>query len=130
MLIFKIHFSAAGPGVHHYASSFERRSKDAIFSKESYESQKQALGDDFYAETDVTTVSTYKPDSERMDAMVAELAKQGTKRKEFHRRRTFKEEDDVTFINEANRQLNQKLDRQYGKATASIKESLERGSAL
>lgn len=120
-----------GPSVDQYASSFARRSKDAKFNKEAYEAQKEALGDDFYAEAhEVSAPTAFQPEAERIDAMASELSKQGEKRKQFHRRRSFKEEKDITFINEANRKLNRQLDKHYGKATAAIKESLERGTAL
>jgi pre-mRNA-splicing factor SYF2 len=122
--------SISGPSVDQYASSFARRSRDVIHDRTAYEAQKEALGDDFYSDVSTASVSTFKPDSARVDAMVAELDKQGQKRREFHRRRAFKEEKDITFINEANRKFNKQLEKQYGKATAAIKESLERGSAL
>lgn len=123
--------SSLGPSIDQYASSFTRRSKDATFDRSAYEAQKEALGDDFYeggGDTDAS--AAHRPSRDRMDAMVAELSKQGGKRKDFSRRRTFKEEKDITFINEANRQFNKKLEKHYGKTTASVKESLERGTAL
>ena len=121
-----------GPSVTQYSSSFERRSKDVVHDREVYEAQKKAIGDDFYDEGESGSFSGlgFKPSADRMDAMVSELAKQGQKRKDFHRRRTFKEEKDITFINEANRKLNKQLEKSYGKATAAIKDSLERGTAL
>lgn len=117
-----------GPGVSHYASSFDRRSRDVVHDREAYEAQKEALGDDFYAEAGSATV--FQAEGERVEAMVAELKKQDSKRREFSRRRTFKEEKDITFINEANRRLNKQLDKHYGKATAAVKDALERGTAL
>jgi len=123
--------TSLGPSIDQYASSFARRSRDAKFNKEAYEAQREALGDDFYAEAhQVSVTSSFKPDTDHIDAMAAELKKQADKRSQFHRRRTFKEEKDITFINEANRKLNQQLDKHYGKATAAIKDSLERGTAL
>lgn len=106
-----------------------RRSKDAKFDREAYEAQKEKMGDQFVEGSD-GAVTDFQPDAERVDAMVAELAKQGSKRKEFHRRRTFKEEKDITFINEENRKFNRQLEKHYGKATAAIKDALERGTAL
>lgn len=90
------------------------------------------MGDDFYESGGAVSEEKpfHRPSADRLDAMVSELAKQGDKRKEFHRRRTFKEDKDITFINEANRQLNKNLEKHYGKATAAIKDSLERGTAL
>lgn len=120
-----------GANIDQFASSFEKRSKDAIFDRSAYEAQKEALGDDFYEAGNASEHGgVYQPSRDRIDAMASELAKQGAKRKEFHRRRTFKEEKDITFINEDNRKLNKQLEKHYGKATASIKESLERGTAL
>lgn len=121
-----------GPDVSQYASSFDRRSRDVVHDREAYEAQKEEMGEGFYEESGESGSSGagFKPSAERMDAMVAELTKQSQKRKDFHRRRSFKEEKDITFINEANRKLNKQLDKYYGKATAAIKDSLERGTAL
>jgi hypothetical protein len=52
------------------------------------------------------------------------------RRKEFSRRRTHLEDEDVTYINDRNRKFNKKLSRAYDSYTSEIKQNLERGTAL
>lgn len=52
------------------------------------------------------------------------------KRDQYHRRRMFDPDDEVSYINERNRKFNQKLSRFYDKYTGDIKEDLERGTAI
>jgi pre-mRNA-splicing factor SYF2 len=46
------------------------------------------------------------------------------------RRRAYDPNEDVGYINDKNRDFNQKIGRAYDKYTTEIKESLERGTAL
>jgi predicted transcriptional regulator len=48
----------------------------------------------------------------------------------FSRRRTFKDEKDVTSIDERNQKFNEKLERNYSKYSNEIKGNLERGTAM
>lgn len=67
---------------------------------------------------------------ENIDRMIEEMEKQEKRRKNFHRRRPYKEDEDVTYINEENRRFNIKVSRFYDKYTEDIRESVERGTAL
>jgi pre-mRNA-splicing factor SYF2 len=53
-----------------------------------------------------------------------------SKKAVFSRRRRFDAEETITYINEKNRNFNNRLDRAYGKVTKHIAEAVERGSAL
>ena len=52
------------------------------------------------------------------------------KKSKFSRKRHNEDEGDVTYINEKNKQFNQKLDRFYNKYTAEIRDSFERGTMI
>ena len=77
-----------------------------------------------------------------MDSVDHEREREGARRlaKELHRRsekskhskrvRLEFEESDVSYINKRNKMFNQKISRDYDKATAEIKQNLERGTAL
>jgi pre-mRNA-splicing factor SYF2 len=67
---------------------------------------------------------------EALDAMVAELNAKEAQRKAFSRRRAFRADADVDFINERNQHFNKKLQRAFGVHTAETKANLERGTAL
>ena len=66
---------------------------------------------------------------EGLDRMLNELEKSDHKRKEFHRRRAVNEAQG-DHINDANRRFNARIERQLGKYSIDIKQSLERGTAL
>lgn len=51
-------------------------------------------------------------------------------RKKFSRRRTFREDAEITYINEENEVFNKKISRAYDQHTKEIKASFERGTAL
>jgi len=62
--------------------------------------------------------------------MAKEVNERIEKQNTFSRRRAFNEEKDVTSINERNRKFNEKLERNYSKYAAEIKQNFERGTAL
>lgn len=106
-----------------------KRQKKVEFSREHYEEKKKAIGEEnFYGKNDIVLSSDV--DKDRVELLVKELEQQEKKRKGFHRRRPYKEDEDVTYINDFNRRFNIKANRAYGKYTEEIKESLERGTAL
>lgn len=51
-------------------------------------------------------------------------------RRQYSRRRNFHENKDVDYINDRNKNFNDKLQRFFQKDTAEIKANLERGTAL
>ena len=76
-----------------------------------------------------------------MDSVDPEKEREGARRlaNELHRRlhKSVKKrnriefaEEDVTYINKRNKEFNRKISRNYDRATAEIKHSLERGTAL
>ena len=73
-----------------------------------------------------------KADRAAVDRLVADIKKAEEVRLKKRRDRGRAEEgaEDVTFINEKNKQFNMKLARFYNKYTADIRESFERGTAI
>ncbi|KAF2758372.1 SYF2-domain-containing protein [Pseudovirgaria hyperparasitica] len=72
-----------------------------------------------------------KPDKAAVDRLVSDLKKAEEIRMRKRRDRGLEEEGgDVTYINQKNKQFNEKLARFYNKYTADIRESFERGTAL
>lgn len=73
-----------------------------------------------------------KPDKKAVDRLVGELKKAeevaNKKRKERQARNG--DDADVTYINDKNKQFNQKLSRFYNKYTAEIRDSFERGTMI
>lgn len=67
---------------------------------------------------------------EGVDAMVAELNAKQAQRAAFSRRRAFRTDADVDYINSRNAHFNKKIERAFGTHTAEIKANLERGTAL
>ncbi|KAN0047746.1 hypothetical protein ACTA71_002131 [Dictyostelium dimigraforme] len=66
---------------------------------------------------------------ENINAMKQELLKNQENRRNF-KRKAFKEEEDINYINEENRLFNQKVSRAYDKYTVETRQNLERGTAL
>lgn len=106
-----------------------KRQKRAQFSREEYEAQKERKGDAFFAGADTTVIHS-EIGKGRVDVMLAELQEQEERRKNFSRRRAFNDDDDVTYINESNRNFVKKLSRAYDQYTHEIAENIERGTAL
>lgn len=86
-------------------------------------------------ETEIyTPVSTLRGDKEReaegARRLAADMHRRIEKQKKNKRDRIEFEAEDVSFINKRNKVFNQKIGRNYNKATAQIQENLERGTAL
>ncbi|RYP71237.1 hypothetical protein DL771_004929 [Monosporascus sp. 5C6A] len=86
----------------------------------------------FYSTADSTAFVENKPDRAAVDRLVSDLKKAEEVRMRKRRERMAKngDEGDVTYINEKNKQFNQKLSRFYNKYTADIRDSFERGTAI
>ncbi|RKU40314.1 Pre-mRNA-splicing factor syf2 [Coniochaeta pulveracea] len=86
----------------------------------------------FYSTADSTSFAEHKADKAAVDRLVADLQKAEAvslkKRKE--RMANSGDDADVTYINEKNKQFNQKLGRFYNKYTAEIRDSFERGTMI
>jgi pre-mRNA-splicing factor SYF2 len=75
----------------------------------------------------------HKPSKEAIDRLVDDLDKGEAARRKARAARGLKDEEaggDVTYINQKNKQFNDKLSRFYNKYTTEIRESFERGTAI
>lgn len=86
----------------------------------------------FYSTADTTTFNENKPDKSSVDRLVADMkrAEEQSLKKRKERMAKNGDDDDVTYINEQNKQFNQKLARFYDKYTAEIRDSFERGTMI
>lgn len=84
----------------------------------------------FYSTADTIGFTENKPDRAGVDKLVADLRKAEEVRLKKRRERRGDEEPDVTYINEKNKQFNQKLARFYNKYTTEIRDSFERGTMI
>ncbi|KAL2124329.1 hypothetical protein VTJ04DRAFT_694 [Mycothermus thermophilus] len=87
----------------------------------------------FFSTADSTAFAQHKPDKAAIDRLVADLRKAeeaSLKRRREKMAKNAEETGDVTYINEKNKQFNQKLARFYNKYTTEIRESLERGTMV
>lgn len=86
----------------------------------------------FYSTADSTTFAENKPDKAAVDRLVKDLqkAEEVSLKKRRNRMANSGDDADVTYINEKNKQFNQKLGRFYNKYTAEIRDSFERGTMI
>ena len=88
----------------------------------------------FYSTADsLTSTLSSRPDKAAIDRLVTDIKKAEEVRLKKRRERGRADEDggdDVTYINEKNKQFNLKLARFYDKYTSEIRESFERGTAI
>ncbi|KAK3375239.1 SYF2 splicing factor-domain-containing protein [Podospora didyma] len=86
----------------------------------------------FFSTADSTTFAQHRPDKAAVDRLVADLrkAEEATLKKRAQRMAKNGDDGDVTYINEKNKQFNQKLERFYNKYTADIRDSFERGTMV
>ncbi|KAI1159067.1 SYF2 splicing factor-domain-containing protein [Nemania serpens] len=86
----------------------------------------------FYSTADSTNFHENKPDRAAVDRLVDDLkrAEDARMRKRRERMAQNGDDGDVTYINEKNKQFNQKLARFYNKYTAEIRDSFERGTRI
>lgn len=86
----------------------------------------------FYSTADSTSFAENKPDKAAVDRLVKDLqkAEEVSLKKRRDRMANSGDDADVTYINEKNKQFNQKLSRFYNKYTAEIRDSFERGTRI
>lgn len=86
----------------------------------------------FYANADSTSFAQHRPNKEAIKRVVDDINKADEQRMKKRRERMAQNGDDadVTYINEKNKQFNQKLARYYNKYTAEIRDSFERGTMI
>jgi pre-mRNA-splicing factor SYF2 len=86
----------------------------------------------FYSTSDSTNFADNKPDKAAVDRLVDDLRRAEEQRLKKRRERMARnaDEGDVTYINEKNKQFNQKLARFYDKYTQDLRDSFERGTNI
>jgi len=86
----------------------------------------------FFSTADSTSFAQHKPDKAAVDRLVESMrkAEEVALKKRRDRQAANGDDADVTYINEKNKQFNQKLGRFYNKYTAEIRESFERGTMI
>lgn len=86
----------------------------------------------FYSTADSTTFTQNKPDRAAVDRLVQDMrrAEEQRLKKRKDRMTNNGDDGDVTYINEKNKQFNQKLARFYDKYTVDIRDSFERGTMI
>ncbi|KAJ5272780.1 pre-mRNA-splicing factor syf2 [Penicillium angulare] len=84
----------------------------------------------FYSTADSVGFTENKPDRAAVDRLVGDIQKAEEVRLKKRKDRRGDEEADVTYINEKNKQFNQKLARFYNKYTKEIRDSFERGTKV
>ena len=88
----------------------------------------------FYSTADnLSSTLAGRPDRAAVDRLVKDIKKAEEVRLKKRRERGLKDDEggnDVTYINEKNKQFNLKLARFYDKYTSEIRESFERGTAI
>lgn len=87
----------------------------------------------FFSTADSTAFAQHKPEKAAVDRLVDDLRKAEAAALKKRRERMAKngeDSGDVTYINEKNKQFNQKLSRFYNSYTSDLRESFERGTAI
>ncbi|KAL9001492.1 MAG: hypothetical protein Q9169_000067 [Polycauliona sp. 2 TL-2023] len=85
----------------------------------------------FYSTADSTDFIENKPQKSAVDRLVSDIKKaEEVRLKKRRDRGKGEEEGDITYINDKNKQFNQKLARFYNKYTSEIRDSFERGTMI
>ncbi|KAL8927445.1 MAG: hypothetical protein Q9208_002250 [Pyrenodesmia sp. 3 TL-2023] len=85
----------------------------------------------FYSTAESTDFIENKPERSAVNKLVSDLEKaEEVRLKKRKERGRGEEEGDITYINDKNKQFNQKLARFYNKYTAEIRDSFERGTMI
>ncbi|KAJ5899785.1 Pre-mRNA-splicing factor syf2 [Penicillium taxi] len=84
----------------------------------------------FYSTADSVGFTESKPDRAAVDRLVADIQKAEEVRLKKRKERRGDDDADVTYINDKNKQFNQKLARFYNKYTTEIRDSFERGTMI
>ncbi|CDK27229.1 unnamed protein product [Kuraishia capsulata CBS 1993] len=112
--------------------AYEKDLEDKPVSIKSHNDQMEQLAERLeqgqdYDKAIQELVARYRPSKDTVEGLVANLAAANERRMKRNRPVG---ENDSGFINDKNRQFNDKLSRHYDKYTRDIQEALERGSAL
>ncbi|KAF3915283.1 hypothetical protein AA313_de0201426 [Arthrobotrys entomopaga] len=111
-----------------YAKERAKVAKDGqIYETEDGELVAVDEGGEFYADGTSLAFVDNKPSRANVDKLVKELKKADEVR---IKRQKKGDDDDITYINDKNKQFNQKLARYYNKYTQEIRDSFERGTMI
>lgn len=109
------------------ARAHDKRLKTVGFDEQSYNAQvERAKAGDVSS----TLGFGFQASEEQKDRLAEAMDTMKKKRSDFSRRRTFVDEEDVSYINDRNRHFNKKLQRSFGEYTHELRQNLERGTAL
>ena len=108
----------------------EKRINQIVHQDDEYAKQRKELGETFYATAANAIPVTHAASTDAKQRLADALDKQKSKRKDFSRRRTHFEDEDITAINDRNQVFNKKLERAFGEYTLEMRQNLERGTAL
>jgi len=126
--IYKKQLRELKPDLEGYATEKAKLLKDgAVVETEDGELVVVDKDGSFYADANSLGFVDNKPPKEAVDRLVADLKRADDVRMA---RRRGGEDADVTYINDKNKQFNQKLARAYGKYTKEIRDSFERGTMI
>lgn len=136
--IYKRQLRDMKPDVEHYAKEKAEAVQRAAMSGgleivETEDGELVAVDRDgvFYSTADSTGFVENRPEKAAVDRLVKDIQKaEETRLKKRRERGMDQEEGDVTYINDKNKQFNQKLARFYNKYTAEIRDSFERGTMI
>jgi pre-mRNA-splicing factor SYF2 len=104
----------------------EKRDREMGFYPDSYARQKRELGESEFYHVSGAVVG-HRPSEEAKNRLVESLKKD----QQYHRKRVHDDDAvDIEWINDRNKAYTKKLDKAYGKFTADIKFSLERGTNI
>ncbi|KAF2452850.1 pre-mRNA-splicing factor syf2, partial [Lineolata rhizophorae] len=113
------------------AAALERAAKKEGLQIVETEDELVAVDDTFNGLPETMDFAKHRPEKEKVDRLISEMRKaEEVKLKKRRDRGKGEDDSDVTYINEKNKQFNDKLRRFYDKYTKDIRDSFERGTAL
>jgi len=104
----------------------DKRLKEIQFDEKAYHEQKEELSEG----TALFPGFGHQASEAGKERLQQAMDKIASKKAEYSRRRMVCSEEDVTYINDRNRQFNKKMQRAFGAYTEEIRQNLERGTAL
>ncbi|KAF3906175.1 hypothetical protein ABW20_dc0100848 [Dactylellina cionopaga] len=126
--VYKRQLQNVEPDLETYAKERAKVAKDGqIYETEDGELVAIDESGEFYADGASLAFVDNKPPRAAVDKLVADLKKADEIR---IKRQKKGDDDDITYINDKNKQFNQKLARYYNKYTSEIRDSFERGTMI
>ncbi|KAK6358393.1 hypothetical protein TWF730_007729 [Orbilia blumenaviensis] len=126
--VYKRQLRSIEPDLEGYAKERAKVAKDGqVYETEDGELIAIDETGEFYADGTSLAFVNNKPSREAVDRLVSDLRKADEVRT---KRQKKGDDDDITYINDKNKQFNQKLARYYNKYTSEIRDSFERGTMI